>query len=245
MIITHNEEQNIGRALESLEGVADEVIVVDSYSTDHTKAICEQHKVRFESREWEGYAATKNYANSLAKYPYILSMDADEALSTELQDNILRTKRAGMEGNYSMNRLTNYCGSWIKHSGWYPDVKIRLFPKDKTKWSGEYVHEELVFSESMETKHLEGDLLHYSYYSTADHRARADKYSILTARKMHAAGKSADSLKPYLSAITRFLSMYIFKLGFLDGSAGFQIAWISAASNILKYKELRKLNNEG
>lgn len=243
VIITLNEERNIERCLNSLVGVADEVIVLDSFSTDNTKHICAQFDfVRFVERPWEGYSQSKNIANSLANYDYIFSIDADEALSDELKKSILITKDEGFDGVYIVNRKTNYCGSWINYSGWYPDYKTRIFPKNETKWIGEFVHEELAFTSEQKESLLNGDLLHYSYYDYDDHQSRADKYSILTAQKMHAKGKQASVLKPYISAIGRFISMYIIKFGFLDGKAGWKIATISAKSNVLKYKELRRLN---
>jgi glycosyltransferase involved in cell wall biosynthesis len=244
IIITKNEERNIGRALDSVRNIADEVIVVDSHSTDRTKTICEEKGARFVSADWQGYSATKNFADSLARYAYIFSLDADEAVDATLEKAILEQKTKGFSGVYTVNRKTNYCGKWIHHSGWYPDKKIRIFPKDKTKWAGEFVHEELAFSEALTNTELGGHLEHYSYYDADDHRARADKYSLLTAQKMAAKGKKAGLLKPYLSAIGRFVSMYLLKLGFLDGKMGFRIARISAASNILKYKELRRLNKQ-
>jgi glycosyltransferase involved in cell wall biosynthesis len=242
VIITKNEERNIGRALDSVSKIADEIIVVDSYSTDQTKAICEKKGAHFVQTEWKGYSATKNFANSLSKSAYIFSLDADEALDKDLEKAILTEKSKGFSGVYSVNRLTNYCGKWIYHSGWYPDKKVRIFPKEKTKWVGEFVHEELEFSENFSTQELPGHLEHYSYYSYTDHRARADKYSMLTAQKMAAKGKSAGVLKPYISALGRFISMYIIKRGFLDGKMGWKIATISAQSNIVKYKELRRLS---
>lgn len=139
--------------------------------------------------------------------------------------------------------MTNYCGKWIHHSGWFPDIKPRLFPKEGSYWSGEYVHEELIVPTS-EVHAFKGVLEHYSYYSYSDHRQRADKYSLLTAKKFFAAGKKVGVLKPYLSAVGRFITMYLLKKGFLDGWMGFKIAQISAQSNILKYKELIRLHRE-
>jgi len=243
-IITLNEERNIERCIRSLRGVADEIIVLDAFSEDRTREICENEGVRFEQRKWEGYSASKNYLNSLAKYDYILSLDADEALDTTLRESLLQIKQIENPGVYSVNRLTNYCGKWIKHCGWYPDVKIRLFPKKGSQWVGAHVHEELEFPEDLEVTQLEGHLEHYSYYSFEGHRERADKYSALTAKKFYEQGKRVGFLKPYLSAIGRFIGMYFVKKGFLDGRMGFKIAWISAQSNVFKYKELLRLQRE-
>lgn len=242
IIITLNEERNIGRAIDSVSEIADEIIVVDSHSTDKTREIAESKGVRFIEQDWKGYSDTKNLANDLASYPYIFSLDADEACDADLTKAILTEKEKGFAGTYTVNRLTKYCGKWIRHSGWYPDYKVRIFPKDGTRWEGEYVHEELSFASQLENKLLSGHLEHYSYYDFKDHRQRADKYSLLTAAKLNAQGKKAGPLKPYLSAIGRFISMYFLKLGILDGKMGYKIASISAASNIVKYKELRRLN---
>lgn len=241
VIITLNEERNIERVLTSLKGVADEVIVYDSFSTDRTKDICQRFDVRFIQDNWKGYSATKNLANQLATHDYVLSIDADEAVSEPLKKSIQIVKEKGFTGVYSMNRITNYCGKWIKYSGWYPDKKIRVFPKNLVYWEGEWVHETLFIPEGITISHLEGDLEHYSYYNYKEHREKADHYSRLTAKKMYERGKKVTFLSPYLSGIGRFVSMYLFKFGFLDGYKGFKIAQISAASNVFKYKELIKL----
>lgn len=244
-IITFNEERNIARCIESVLRIADEIIVLDSFSSDKTQQICESYKVKFVQREWEGYAASKNYLNEICQHDYILSLDADEALDNEMIGEVEKLKSLESPQMYAVNRLTNYCGKWIKHSGWYPDIKTRLFPKEGSYWDGEFVHEELVTSEELETVLLKGHLEHFSYYSFKDHRERADKYSKLTAMKMNKQGKKASLLKPIMSAFVRFVSMYIFKAGFLDGKMGFKIAQISAQSNVFKYQELRRLNKLG
>lgn len=244
IIITLNEERNIKRLLNSVKEIADEIVVLDSFSTDKTEKICSQFDVRFVQEKWQGYSASKNLANSLASHDWILSLDADEEIDAEMHKDILNHKKSGFKGVYELNRLTNYCGSWIKHSTWYPDKKVRIFQKSKTKWIGEFVHEELEFSNEVSITLMKGHLNHYSYYDYKDHRERADKYSLLTAQKMNVKGKKAGPLKPYLSAIARFFSMYLVHLGFLDGWAGFKIAQISAQSNVVKYRTLRKLNKE-
>lgn len=244
VIITLNEERNIGRCIRSLQSLSDEIIVLDAFSTDNTIQICQELGVRVEQRSWKGYADSKNYLNALASHEYIFSIDADEAVDEPLRKAIMREKENGFQGVYSVSRMTNYLGKWIRHSGWYPDVKTRIFPKEGSKWEGAHVHETLSFSEELKTTLLAGHLEHYSYYSFEDHRMRADKYSLLTAKKHFEAGKKASFIKPYLSAVGRFVGMYFFKKGFLDGAMGFQIAKISALSNVLKYKELRRLNGE-
>lgn len=243
-IITFNEERNIGRCIDALSPISDEIVVLDSFSTDRTIEICKRKNVRIEQREWKGYSNAKNHLNQLATHEYIFSVDADEAPDEVLQNSILFIKKKGLTGVYEVNRLTNYCGKWIKHSGWYPDVKTRIFPKSISQWEGAYVHEELVVEGSPVAKNLEGHLLHYSYYSQKDHRQRADKYSELTALKLYTKGKHVGPLKPYISAIGRFVAMFLIKKGFLDGKSGFTIARISALSNIYKYKELRRLQHE-
>lgn len=241
IIITLNEEENIEAVINSAIPIADEIIVLDSFSTDNTVKIAQSLGAKVVQKEWQGYSQSKNYANSLANFQYILSLDADEVINAELSQAIQVEKNKGFNGIYSVNRLTNYCGSWIHHSGWYPDKKVRIFPKKGSKWQGAFVHEELVFSENFTQNHLHGDLLHYSYTNAQEHKERADKYSVLTAQKMFANGKKASVLKPYLSAFAKFISMYVFNQGFLDGAAGFNIARISAKSNIVKYKTLLQL----
>lgn len=242
LIITLNEEKNIARAIQSCLSIADEIIVLDSMSTDKTKEIATSFpEVTFLERAWAGYSNTKNYLFDLANCEYIFSLDADEAPDETLIAAIAAAKASGFEGKYGFNRLTNYCGAWIKHCGWYPDYKVRIFPKDAARWDDAIVHEELEFKGNLKETHLKGDLLHYSYYTQQEHRQRADHYSELTAQKMFEKGKKVNALKPYLSGIFRFISMYLFKGGFLDGSAGFHVARISMLSNIYKYKKLQEL----
>lgn len=244
VIITLNEERNIGRAIDSVLEIANEIIVLDSFSKDKTAEICQQKGVKFVQRKWQGYAETKNYANALAENDWIFSLDADEAVDEALRAEIVQCKKQGFNGAYTVNRLTNYCGQWIKHSTWYPDWKVRIFNRNEARWQGEFVHEELLFKQTPAIKELNGHLHHYSYYTYKEHRSRADKYSVLTAQKLYAAGKNVGPFRPFISGIGRFVTMFILKLGFLDGWKGFKIAQISAQSNVVKYKELIRLNKK-
>ena len=244
VVITYNEERNIKRCIESLLQVMDEIIIIDSFSTDRTKEICLAYPVIFKEKAWEGYSESKNFGNSIASNDYIFSIDADESLSESLQQELLSLKKIGFDGNYSVNRLTNYCNNWIYHSGWFPDWKIRLFSKTNNYWNDAIVHEELIHINDIKTNKLKGLLYHYSYFSTNQHKEKADKYSLLTAKKYFEQNRKVSFLSPYLSAIGRFFSMYFLKRGFLDGYSGLMIAKISAESNFVKYKELLRLYRE-
>ena len=243
IIITQNEERNIGRCLESLAGVADEIIVVDSGSTDNTEAICRKAGAHFEHHDWEGYSGQKNYANSLAACPWILSIDADEAISPTLRESMLAWKQEEQQqGVYRFNRLTNYCGHWIHHCGWYPDPCTRLFPKDAARWDG-LVHEQLTFTSHLSPFTLKGILLHYSYYSVEEHAKRQLHYATLAARKAHEAGKKVGAAGVWLRPKWNFFRNYILKGGILDGHAGYTVCRMSAYYTFLKYALLRELDS--
>jgi (heptosyl)LPS beta-1,4-glucosyltransferase len=239
VIITLNEERNIERCLRSLQNVADEIVVVDSFSTDSTQSICEKYKAKFIQIKWLGYADTKNYANSIAENDWILSLDADESLSEELRGSLMDMKLKKEMKAYRINRLTNYCGSWIKHGAWYPDYKLRIFDRRKSQWAG-YIHEHLTNVEEQFTEILEGDCYHYSYYTIEEHLKQTDKFSKMRAEEMFHEEKKVSLLKMWIAPIFRFLRDYIFKGGLLDGKAGFRIARISAKAVYLKYFYLRQ-----
>lgn len=240
VIITFNEEKNIERCILSVKGLADEILVLDSFSTDATESICAKHGVKFIQREWEGYSASKNFANRQAAHSWILSLDADEALSEKLKQALLQLKTKDRWQTLSFNRLTNYCGAWIKHSGWYPDKKIRLFNRDTTFWQGT-LHEDLCLPANEQVKHLNLDILHYSYYTLQDHLAQIENFTGIAARELYNRGKRPPLYKMYLNAWAKFVSHYLIHLGFLDGWAGFAIARYSAYATYLKYKKARSM----
>lgn len=244
VIITKNEERNIERCLISLKGVADEIIVVDSFSTDKTAEICKRLKVWFVENTFADYASQKNYGNSLTQFPYILSLDADEALSLELRKSIQKWKKQGGADVLKVNRLTNFCGDWVKHGGWYPDAKYRLFDKTKARWAGEKVHEYLEIDKDAKKGKLEGDLLHYSFYTIEQHLSTINKFSTLKAEINFEKGKKSNVFKTLAAPGFKFLKVYMLKGGFRDGWRGFVIAKNSAYSDFLKHSKLRQMEVE-
>ena len=240
VIITFNEERNIGRCLESVKGIADDVVVLDSYSTDRTEAIVRERGARFVQHPFDGHIAQKNRAINHALHPFVLSLDADEALDEQLREAVLKAK-AGSADGYSMNRLTNYCGSWIRHGGWYPDVKLRLWDSRQGEWTGIDPHDRYELRKGTRVEHLTGDLLHYSYYTLHDHVKQVNYFTDIMAKELFAKGRSASLVKLLVSPMAKFFGDYLFRLGFMDGWHGFVIAMISAHATFLKYAKLREL----
>ncbi len=238
-IITFNEEKNIERCLNSLQGVADEIIVVDSFSKDKTKEICLKYNIQFFERKFKDYSDQKNFAVEQTKYSLILSLDADEELSDELKKNIIQVKKQGKHDAYYFNRITNYCGKWIKHSGWYPNHQLRLWNKEKGKWVG-IIHESLSVPKNLAT-HIKGDLYHYSYENFSQHLLKIDKFTDFQAKEMYEKQKSANCFKIICKPFFRFIRHYFLQLGFLDGLEGFIISIHSAYGQFLKYIKLRHL----
>lgn len=245
IIISLNEEKQIGDCIKSLLPVADEIIVVDSFSKDKTVEIATNLGAKVLSKDWEGFSATKNWGNSQATYDYILSIDSDERLDESLQKSILEAKHKGLSGGYKFNRLNWYIDTWIKHSGWYPDDKVRLFHRNEAKWIGDHVHETLDLTPNTTVNHLEGDLLHYTYFTTARHLAKIERYSSLAAEKNKSKSGIALLLKAIVSPITRFVRMYFFQLGFLDGKRGLQLCYYTAKEVQLKYSKALSLKRLG
>jgi glycosyltransferase involved in cell wall biosynthesis len=240
VIITYNEERNIGRCLASLMDIAEEVVVLDSFSTDGTEAIVRSHGARFEQHAFDGHIEQKNRAIGLASHPFVLSLDADEALDDVLRESIRKAKGSTGDG-YTMNRLTNYCGSWIRHGGWYPDVKLRLWDSRKGRWTGTNPHDRYEMDKGARLGHLAGDLLHFSYYSLGDHLKQVDYFTDIMAKELHTRGRRASWTKLLLSPASKFFGDYFIRLGLLDGWHGFVIAIISAHAAFLKYAKLREL----
>lgn len=240
VIITFNEEKNIERCLQSVQSVVDEIIIVDSFSTDKTIEICQKYNTTIIQQKWLGYSDQKNLGNHKSSNDYILSLDADEALSETLIQSILELKKNGFKGAYSFNRLNNYCGKWIKHTAWYPDKKLRIWNKNEGQWKGD-IHEEITFDTDIKNHHIKGDLLHYSFYSIEEHINVINKFSSSKAEALYRKRKKVNLFKLLLKPLLKFFIIYIIKRGFMDGYYGYVISKNSAFSDHLKFVKLREL----
>ncbi len=241
-VITHNEASNIARAIRSL-APADEVLVVDAGSTDATREIAEKLGARVIVHPWEGFAAQKNFAAAQACHDWILSLDADEEFNTDAQEAIRRWKDSEpAAAGYRFARRARYLGRWILHSGWYPDYKVRLFERQRGKWQGDYVHESVVVSGSVET--LEGEILHYTCDSFQEHLTRIELYTDLAAREMLERGEHVGFVRRLLAPPWVFFHTYFLRLGVLDGYQGFLIARMAARYVTRKYSKWVQLRAE-
>ena len=241
-VICFNEEDKIGKCLDSLQGVADEIIVVDSFSTDKTKEICQRYEnVKFFENPFGGHIEQKNYALTLCNYDYILSLDADEALSDELKSSILNTKSDLSLDAYRFNRLTDYNGFWVRHCGWYPDTKLRLIRKGSASWQGKNPHDILIPSLDTKVGFLKGDLLHYSYDSISDHINQTNKFTTIAAKAAFESGIRSSLFKIITRPVLKFLKDYFLKGGILDGRYGLTICTINSLSAFLKYSKIKEL----
>ena len=242
VIISFNEELNIGRCIESVSSIEDEILVVDSFSTDKTKEICLSKGVRFEEHPFGGYIEQKNYAVSLALYDHILSLDADEALSENLNQAILRAKKNFDFDCYYLNRLNNYCGQWMRHGNWYPDRKIRLWNRQKGEWGGRRVHEHIDMQPDSTKGRLNGDILHYSYISIEGNIEQFNNFTTISAQALFAENRKISAFGVFGKGFAAFFKSFFIKLGFLDGYYGVALCVIISFSTFVKYMKLREMN---
>lgn len=235
-IISYNEEQKIRECLESLEGVADEIIVVDSESEDRTREIAYDYTDQVHLQAFLGFVEQKNLAVEKASHDWILSLDCDERLTEEARQEILDIKEhLDNCAAYSFPRKTFYVYRWLNHC-WYPDRKVRLFNRKKAKWSGGDVHESV--SVKGKIKKLQGDIAHYSFDSVAEHIQVLQKYTDLAAAELLKKNKRVGALSPLLHAKWTFLRVYFFNGGFKDGFAGFTAAILSFMHVYVKYAKV-------
>lgn len=241
-IITRDEEANLPRCLASLEGVADEVVVVDSGSTDRTEALARAAGARVVQQPFLGYGPQKNLASDRATHDWILNLDADEALSDALRASILRVKAAGPGADaYEVSRLNWYCGTFLRHSGWYPDRKIRLWRKGAARWGDVSIHELVEVTPGARVERLAGDLLHYTIRDRAQHLRTIERFTTISAETLLREGRAGQAWRRFVSPAVTFLRGYVLKAGFLDGAAGWHVARLSAYATWLKYEKLRRL----
>lgn len=239
-IITLNEERNIARAIESLRCV-DEILVVDSGSVDRTVELAANLGARVIEANWRGYSAQKNWAAEQASHDWILSLDADEALSEALEAEIWNLKKTGPRYDaYTMPRLACYLGRWILHSGWHPDRKLRLYHRSKALWVGDFVHENVQVSGRI--GRLESNILHFTCESLSEHLKTLDRYTTLAAQELAARQIKVPMSRLILDPPWTFLRSYFFQRGFQDGLEGLIIAYMAAFYTLLKYAKARNMS---
>jgi glycosyltransferase involved in cell wall biosynthesis len=239
-IITLNEERKIARAIESLR-CCDEIIVLDSGSVDRTVELATNLGARVLEHPWKGYAEQKNWAAEQASHDWILSLDADEALSEALEGEIWNIKKNGPRYDaYTMPRLAQYLGRWILHSGWHPDRKVRLYKRDKARWVGDFVHESVAVDGRV--GHLESNLLHFTCDSLSEHLKTMDRYTTLAAEELVSRRARVGLYHLILDPAWTFVRSYVIQRGFQDGVEGLTIAYMAALYTFLKYAKARNMS---
>jgi glycosyltransferase involved in cell wall biosynthesis len=236
-VITYNEEKNIEACLESL-WFCDEIVVVDSFSTDRTLEICQRYTPRIFHNPYRGNISQKNFALSKTKHEWVLSLDADERVSPELREEIRRLFAAGFDGcsGYSFKRRARYLGKWINHCGWYPDHKLRLFKKNGARFGGVEPHDTVVIRKKV--GRLAGDLHHFTCATVSEHLQKIDRYSSMAVARLRSCSYARAAFLMILSPLAKFLEMFFFKGGFLDGAHGFIVCLMSSFSRFLRYAKV-------
>ncbi len=241
-IITLNEERNIARAIESLR-CCDQIVVLDSGSVDRTAELAANLGARVVEHTWHGYANQKNCAAEQAEHDWILSLDADEALSEALEGEIWNLKKHGPAYDaYTMPRMAQYMGRWILHGGWYPDRKVRLYNRTKAQWVGEFVHESVKVDGRV--GHLESNLLHFTCESLSEHLRTLDRYTTLAAEELVSRKTKIGLYNLIVDPAWTFVRSYFLQRGFLDGLEGLTIAHMAAIYTFLKYAKARNMSWE-
>ncbi len=241
VIITLNEEAHLKRCLDSVSSLADEVLVLDSFSTDGTQAICEAAGVRFEQHAFDGYVSQKNRALSMARNDWVLSLDGDEALSKNATDNIRQVMKNPTADGFEFNRRNSYCGRWMKYTSLYPDRKLRLFNRQKAQWTGYDPHDHVEMNPGSIKQRLRGDLLHWVIKDRAEHAAKTQHFAEIAARAYFRESKNTWFGQGLIHAIWRWNKEYFVRMGYLEGYLGWQFASFSAKYVYLKYRLLKKL----
>jgi glycosyltransferase involved in cell wall biosynthesis len=242
MILTYNNERDIENCILSIKDIVEELLVVDSFSTDRTKEICLKHGAVFIEHEFEGFIGQRNWATEQAKYDYVLAMDADEVLSPELKKSILEVKENWDCDGYNMNRLNQFCGKWIRHGSWYPDNILRLYDRKNARTVGIEPHGKVMCDDGTKGKLLKGDILHYGLRSIEEYAAKSHKYTSMFAETEFQEGKKISKMGVFTHTFWRFFRDYILRRGFLDGYYGLVAAHYDAFRVFMKYSKLYDLN---
>ena len=242
VIISYNEEKHIRKCLDSVQSIADEIIVVDSYSTDNTPDICQEYSVNFCQKTYSGQIEQKLFAKGLAQHEVMLSLDADEAIDDELQAEIQKEKQHGFPfDGYFLNRKAFYCGHWINHGDWSSEWKVRLWKKDAADWKGPNPHDKVYLHASGISKRLSGSIHHYTFDTPEEHKKQIQNYALISAQSYQKQQRKFPALRMLFSPLTLLLKSYILKGGFLDGKIGWQLARLGMSEKYLKYKVQKRL----
>ena len=244
VIITKNEAANIADCLASV-AFADEVVVVDSGSTDGTPGLARSLGARvLDTADWPGFGPQKNRGLAQAQFEWVLSLDADERVPPQLAEEIRQAMASGTPSAYDMPRLTQFCGQWIRHCGWTPDRVLRLFRREVAIFSDDLVHERVLVQPGVAVAQLSVALLHYSYPTPTHYWRKLEQYSQAWAQQRHARGQTTSMLRAGLAAVVAFVRSYVFRLGFLDGAMGFAVCTMQAQAAFGKYFALYCLNHQ-
>ncbi len=244
VIVCRNAANVISETIKSFAGLTNDILIYDNGSTDGTQQIVKQSEAKLVEGTWEGFGKTKNKANALAKYDWILSLDADEAIDDELKGNLLQLDLTEHLNVYEF-QFKNFLGNtWLRFGEWGNDKHIRLFNKQKIKWDDAEVHESLMIPSGAEKIAITGYVLHKTAATINEYEEKMKNYAALNAKKYFKQGKTTGELKIFFSAVFSFIKNYFFKLGFLDGVTGFHCARINAGYTFLKYKKLKELNQQ-
>lgn len=242
IIITKNEENNIRDCLNSISWV-DEIVVVDSGSSDATVSICKEFGCIVQETDWPGFGPQKNRALALATKPWVLSIDADERVTPELRDEIQALIQSEPQQNgFEPPRSSNFCGRFMKHSGWYPDHVLRLFRRESARFTDDIVHERVICEGAI--RKLSNPLLHYTYDTLFQAVEKANLYSDLGAEKLFKEGKRSGLTKAVLKGFWAFFRTYLLRAGFLDGKQGLMLAITNAEATYYKYAKLMLLSDQ-
>jgi len=244
VIITLNEEKHLKTCLASVKDVADEILVLDSYSTDKTKAICQEAGASFHEHAFDGYVSQKNRAVQMAKHDLILSLDGDEAISTAANNQILAIKKDRKADGYYFKRKNNYCGKWMEFTSMYPDRKLRVFDRRRASWTGYDPHDFIQMRVDSKTEKIDADLIHWVYADIKEHRNKAEKFSSIAAQAYYKMRKPSRITDKFTHSFWRYIDELIFKGGILEGWRGMKFARISAWYVYQKYLKLEKLYAE-